>query len=312
MARRDLGLAAAAATAALAVYVLTLAPGLIAITDTPKFQFIGRILGTAHPPGYPLYVLVSHVFGYVPIGSLAYRINLMSAVSGALACGAMFLAMRLLGVGRLVAGAGVLAAAFGSTMWYVSTIAEVYALNAALVVAATVALLLWRQSRRAAWFFAAVAIVGVSLGNHTTTVFLIPATAAFALLESPRFAVRPQTIALSAAIVAIALLQYLFVLVRSLHGAWVESPVSNLTELAGVMVGSAYFHDVMPEGVGPFLTRLVPSVWRMFERLEAPNTIDLMAFWPQTYSSASRAGSAPEANTDMATGRKRRVAIARS
>lgn len=274
---RDRALAAGAAAAALAVYVLSLAPGLIAITDTPKFQFIGRILGVAHPPGYPLYVLVSHVFGLVPIGSLAYRINLMSAICGALACGAMFLAMRLLGVGRLVAGTAALAAAFGSTVWYVSTIAEVYALNAVLVAAAMVALLLWQQSRRGSWFFAAVALVGVSLGNHTTTVFLIPAIAAFAIGESPRFALHPRTIALSAAIVAAALLQYLFVLVRSLGGAWVESPVSNLSELIGVMAGSDYFRGVMPQGLGTSLTRLVPIVWQMFERELSPAGLALTA-----------------------------------
>jgi len=64
---------------ALSLYVMTMAPGLIAIEDTPKFQFIGRILGTAHPPGYPFYVVVSHLFGWVPLGNLAWRINLLSA-----------------------------------------------------------------------------------------------------------------------------------------------------------------------------------------------------------------------------------------
>src|SRR5262245_37110333 len=94
LSRSDIALACAAAVASLAVYVVTLAPGLIAITDTPKFQFIGRILGTAHPPGYPLYVMVSHLFGYLPVGTLAYRINLMSAVFSATACGLIVVAAR--------------------------------------------------------------------------------------------------------------------------------------------------------------------------------------------------------------------------
>jgi hypothetical protein len=266
MNRSDTGLAAAVAATAFAIYVATLAPGLIAITDTPKFQFVGRILGTAHPPGYPLYVLVSYVFGYVPIGSLAYRINLMSAIFGAAACGLTCLAARRVGASRLVATLSALGMAFGSTVWYVSTIAEVYALNACIVAAVAVALLLWRDTRATAWFYAAVALVGVSLGNHIDAVFLIPAVAVFASLAAPRFAFRARTIAWSAAITAAALSQYLFVLVRTRQGAWGEAPASNFAELVRVATGAEYFHDVMPDGFGAWLTRFLPLVWVAFER----------------------------------------------
>src|SRR5207237_6779891 len=51
-------------------------------------------------------------------------------------------------------------------------------------------------------------------------------------------------------------------------------------------------------------------VWRMFERLEAPNTIERICGRWHPYSSACCGGMAPEAITDMATGRKRRVAMA--
>jgi transmembrane protein TMEM260 (protein O-mannosyltransferase) len=266
MNRSDKWLAAAATAGAFAIYVVTLAPGLIAITDTPKFQFIGRILGTAHPPGYPLYVLVSYVFGYVPIGSLAYRINLMSAVFGAAACGLTYLAARRLGAGRLVAVLSALTMACGSTVWYVSTIAEVYALEVCLVAGVALALLVWRDTRVAAWFYAAVALVGVSLGHHITAVFLIPAVAAFAFLAAPRFAFRARTIVWSAAITAAALLQYLFVLVRTRQGAWGEAPASTLSELARVATGAEYFRDVMPDGAGVWVTRLLPLLRPAFER----------------------------------------------
>ena len=47
---------------ALALFVRTLQPGFGGPEDTPKFQFLGYVLGTAHPPGYPLYSLLSHLF----------------------------------------------------------------------------------------------------------------------------------------------------------------------------------------------------------------------------------------------------------
>ena len=266
LSRSDVAMACAAALASLAVYIATLAPGLVAITDTPKFQFIGRILGTAHPPGYPLYVLISHVFSYLPIGSLAYRINLMSAFFSAATCGLMVIAARLLGVGRLPSIAAALCFAFGSAVWYVSTIAEVYALNAAFVAAVTVALFAWGRTSRAAWFYAAVALVGISLGNHTTAVFLIPATAVCACLAAPRFALRPRTIAISAGIVAAALSQYLFIIIRNRQGVWGEAPAWTIPELVRVVTGAQYYSDVMPNGWRGFAATIGPGVGAMFVR----------------------------------------------
>jgi hypothetical protein len=267
LSRSDIALAGAVAAASLAVYVATLAPGLVAITDTPKFQFIGRILGTAHPPGYPLYVLISHLFGYIPVGSLAYRINLMSAVFSATASGLMVVAARLLlGVGRLPSAAAALAFAFGSAVWYVSTIAEVYALNAAFVAAVSVAVFAWGRTSRASWFYAAVALVGISLGNHTTAVFLIPATAVCACLAAPRFALRTRTIAISACIVAAALTQYLFIIIRNRQGVWGEAPAWTIPELIRVVAGAEYYSDVMPNGWRGFAATIGPGVGAMFVR----------------------------------------------
>ena len=85
-----------AALVAFGVYLRTLAPGLVGVLDTPMFQFIGRVLGVAHNPGYPLYVFLTFPFSYLPIGSLAYRINLFSALLGAIAVALTFLLARQL------------------------------------------------------------------------------------------------------------------------------------------------------------------------------------------------------------------------
>ena len=66
---RDGIIALAAGAAALALYVATLQPDLGGPEDTPKFQFLGYVLGTAHPPGYPLYVVLSHLFVQLPISN---------------------------------------------------------------------------------------------------------------------------------------------------------------------------------------------------------------------------------------------------
>ena len=63
-----------------AVYVATMYPGVSDIGDGTKFAFIGKVLGTPHAPGYPLYVVLSHLFSYVPWGTLAHRMNGFSAL----------------------------------------------------------------------------------------------------------------------------------------------------------------------------------------------------------------------------------------
>ena len=81
-----MGIATFVAILTLTLFVITLRPDVGGTEDSPKFQFVGRVLGTSHSPGYPFYAIATWAFGWLPIGNLAYRINLFSAVCGALSC----------------------------------------------------------------------------------------------------------------------------------------------------------------------------------------------------------------------------------
>ena len=132
----------------------------------------------------------------------------MSAVCMAAACAVLYGCARLLDASRPVAAAAALAFAFGSAAWYVSTIAEVYTLNALLVALVLATMLAWLRSGRAVRFYQAVALVGLALGAHTTSVFLVPAVALSAGAAAPRFARRARTVAVSALLVLVGLTQY--------------------------------------------------------------------------------------------------------
>ena len=47
-------------------------------------------LGSAHPPGYPLFVIVGKLLTLLSLGNVAFKVNLVSALSGALACFMVF------------------------------------------------------------------------------------------------------------------------------------------------------------------------------------------------------------------------------
>ena len=130
--RRDVTWAAASALVTLALFVVTLRPDVGGTEDSPKFQFVGQALGTAHSPGYPFYVMATWLFSGSPIDTLAYRVNLFSAVCGALSCLCIFLTARRLGVTRLLSFAAALAAATSYPVWSNSVTAEVYTLAAVL------------------------------------------------------------------------------------------------------------------------------------------------------------------------------------
>ena len=60
------------------------APRSVALEDDALFVLSSYFLGIEHPPGYPLFTLVGHLFTYLPFGSVAYRVHLASALFGAL------------------------------------------------------------------------------------------------------------------------------------------------------------------------------------------------------------------------------------
>ncbi|HWO00525.1 MAG TPA: DUF2723 domain-containing protein [Blastocatellia bacterium] len=74
----------------LATYLLTLAPT-VTLVDSGELIVAARTLGVAHPPGFPLYLLLAHLATLIPIGSVAVRVNAASAVFAALGSAALTL-----------------------------------------------------------------------------------------------------------------------------------------------------------------------------------------------------------------------------
>src|SRR6185503_15711437 len=88
-------------SAALALYIRTLAPSLL-WGDSAEFQTLSYPLGMTHPSGYMTQIMFGKLFTYLPVGNIAFRVNLMSAFFGALAVAETFLIVRLLGGWRIV------------------------------------------------------------------------------------------------------------------------------------------------------------------------------------------------------------------
>src|SRR3989441_3325746 len=122
-------LQAGAVAAALFVLYAATSPRTVALEDDGLFILSSYFLGIEHPPGYPLFTLIGHLFTYLPFGSVAYRVHLASALFGALTGAAAWLCARALINGRLPAYLAALALGVSPVFWSQAIIAEVYTLN---------------------------------------------------------------------------------------------------------------------------------------------------------------------------------------
>ncbi len=253
-------IALAAGAVALVLYVATLQPDLGGPEDTPKFQFLGYVLGTAHPPGYPLYVLLSHLFVQLPIRTIAYRANLFSAVMAALACGLTYVLGREIGATRWMAFCAALGLATGAGFWRGAVFAEVYSLAAVVSAAGTALLLAWGARGGAGRLLAAVAVLSLGLGNHLTIVGVVPAFAIYVLLRDRR-ALTARVLAGAAVILLLGVSQYGFIVLRTRQGAsFLESQARSLPELVSVVTAERFASERFAFGPTALVTVQIPTV----------------------------------------------------
>src|SRR5579872_3568788 len=68
-----------------ALYVSRLSPDLALIGDSAELVTAAALWGVPHPPGYPLFTAIGHLFAALPLLDVPWRVHLTSAVFHALA-----------------------------------------------------------------------------------------------------------------------------------------------------------------------------------------------------------------------------------
>lgn len=215
---------------ALALARWALLPGL-GFWDTGEFQVVGPVLGTAHPTGFPAYIILGWLGSIVfaPLGDPAFRMNLLSAVLvGSATALSVVLVCRLTGHVWIALATGLMTAAV-PVVWNIGTHADAHALHLVVVVLLLVLLVGWERcvrtrvgvgARAAAarrlmmpgdrWLLGAAIVFGLGLANHTLTMLLAPGTGLFVLATYPGILRRPRLIVgLASALLLTAAFLYL-------------------------------------------------------------------------------------------------------
>jgi hypothetical protein len=236
---------------ALGLSLWRLMPG-VGFWDTAEFQMVPPILGTAHPTGYPTYVILGWLGSIVlaPLGEASLRMNVLSGVFVAVGVAiTVDLARRL--SGSLLLGIVVgLGAALTPIVWAIGTHADPHALHFTLVALILWLLVRWEQRRRGnpmapdegasspavvvdrddaaargrddRLLLAAAVVVGLSVGNHSLTLLLGPPILAFIVAVEPGILRRRRFVA--ACIAAFAIPTILVRLEMILRGGWFRAP----------------------------------------------------------------------------------------
>jgi len=153
------------------VYAFTAAPG-ITLDDSPDFIMGVLTLGIVHPPGYPLYTVLGHLFSLLPFGEPAFRVNLFSALWGSLCLGVMFLILRILSIERTHAVFATLFLGFTTVFWSKTAVAEVYSFNAFLIACIVFSILSYNRDKKRSQLYLIFLTTGLALSNHYPLVIL--------------------------------------------------------------------------------------------------------------------------------------------
>lgn len=157
------------------LYFRTLAPGLTWAydsADSGDLVTAAVMRGVPHPTGYPTYLLVASAFLRIPLGTFAYRTNILSLVSTIAATLMIYRIVLTTNKGALSAWTASLAFGTFPLIWSQAIITEVNALHALFVT-----LILYCCVATSAHPLADILggiMAGLSIGNHMSTVLILP------------------------------------------------------------------------------------------------------------------------------------------
>ena len=252
------------------LYLATLAPTVL-WGDDALFQasaYVGRM--GSDGSGHWLWFQLARRFVHLPVGDIAYRVNLLSAIAAALTLGTLYGVGRALRLSPLAATVAATALALAHTFWMHAVRAEVYTLFTLWL---AVELWLWaRWHATSSWpIEAAVFLMGVGLLAHQMAILLLPALAL--LLWWQRAWLSPIRVLRLVLAGMAALLVFLLTIQSYVRGDHLLDSVMRYFTHAGRDYGDAFFDfslATLPRDV---------ALWLGFLGLQFAGVAGLLGAW---------------------------------
>ena len=201
-----------------------------ALEDDGLFVLASAFLGTAHSPGYPLFVLLSQVAHLLPVESVALRTHLFGALTASIGLGLLYyIGRRHLELERVACLLGVICVAFSTLFWEQALIAEAYQLNGVLFLLLFVLCARLGNALSPGKLLVLVSgfVFGLSLANHWPLTLLMAPV--FFVLAMPALITATKLIPLGFAGVMLGLIPYAWMFVSGSDTAF-----SHMGEFPGI------------------------------------------------------------------------------
>lgn len=241
--------------------------------DSAEFVTAAYTLSLAHPPGYPIYTLLGRLCCLLPAGTIPLRVNLLSSACAFLALVLVFLIAvkeaRCTSPNKTLSWtAGIIAVmlvGLSPSFWRYAVVAEAYAINALAVTAFAFLMLGWLRTGRPNLLWGGSLSLGIALGTHLSTIFLVPTLVGAVLLKGRSL----RSLLQSVGLLALGASQYVFVIVRAARASVALFPESGpLSPLSATKTDNALVNGLWYMTGGPWRDSHPRSFERVVSKFE--------------------------------------------
>jgi hypothetical protein len=199
------------------IYLLTLEHKLIG-GDTAWYANQIPEMSIMVPTGYPTFSMLEKLFTLVPFGDMAYKLNLFSAIFGALTILFLFLSINKLVKNEFVSFVGSMIFAFIMPFWEVANRLEFDTLNSFFIVLVLFSAVLYSENKTRKYLYFFFFSLGLSLTNHPIAFFVVPAIVLYVIIINPKIFKSVKAVFISILFFILPLTSYFYLLIRSLQG----------------------------------------------------------------------------------------------
>lgn len=144
--------------------------------DSAEFTTAALIWGIPHPPGYPLYALLSNIIRIlIPFGTTAWKVSFLSSLPTVGTAYIIFRIGKELKASNFASFITSILYLFLFPVWLYALIPEVFALNSLLIALITYFLLIYQRTNTQRYLFYACFCIGLAVSHHHIFVIFIPA-----------------------------------------------------------------------------------------------------------------------------------------
>lgn len=225
------------------MFLMTLPDINTGIADSDELLTVAKIFGVAHPPSYPLYTVLSAVFGRLPVPFLTFagKINLSNTIYHAFTVVFIYLSLKLMleslikknWLRELLSVLGSLSLAFCISFWFYGIVAEVFSLNNLFASMLIYLGFLYAKTKKTGLLLVAAVVGGLGLSNQQAIVLLYPAFFLFMILQNWRVVLDWKLVSAVLALLAVSfILPYTYLPIAAQKGPVINW--ENAQDLAGI------------------------------------------------------------------------------